>query len=87
MCLSQGSVAVKKLMTTATPIKENISLGAVLQFRGLVYYRHGGKHGSMQSDKVVENLLRVLHPDLQAEGRERHSGLGIGFLKTQTHSQ
>jgi hypothetical protein len=40
---------------------------AGLQFRGLVYYRHGRKHGSMQADMVLE---RVLHLDLQAAGSD-----------------
>jgi hypothetical protein len=29
-------------MTTATPIKDSISLGLVYSFRGSVHYRHGG---------------------------------------------
>ena len=33
-------------MTTATLIKERKqSIGMVYSFRGLVHYRHGGKHG------------------------------------------
>jgi hypothetical protein len=34
-------------------------------FRGIVYYHHGRKHGSMQADMVLEKELRVLHLDLQ----------------------
>jgi hypothetical protein len=34
-------------------------------FRGLVYYCHGWKHGSMQIDAVLEKKLRVLHLDPQ----------------------
>jgi hypothetical protein len=32
-------------------------------FKGSVHYYHGGKHGSMQRDRVLEEL-RVLHLDL-----------------------
>ena len=55
-------------MTTATLIKENISLGLAYSFRGLVHYHHGRKHGSVQADMVLEKELRVLHLDLQAAG-------------------
>jgi hypothetical protein len=50
-------------MTTVTLIKANISLRLAFSFRGLVHY-HGGKHGSMQADMVLEKELRVLHLDL-----------------------
>jgi hypothetical protein len=43
----------------ATFIKENISLALTYSFRGLVHCHHGGKHGSMQVDMVLE--LRILH--------------------------
>ena len=49
--------------------KNNISLGLAYSFRGSVYYHHGGKHGSMQADMVLEKELRVLHLDPQAAGR------------------
>ena len=42
--------------------------GAGLQFRGLVHYHHGRKHGSVQADMVLEKELRVLHLDRQAAG-------------------
>ena len=45
----------------ATLIKENISLGLVYSFRGLIYYHHGKK-----ADLVLEKEVRVLHLDLQA---------------------
>ena len=35
----------------------------------LVHYHHGGKHGSMQADMVLEKELRVLHLDLKATRR------------------
>jgi hypothetical protein len=52
-------------MTKATLIKENIYLGLAYSFRGLVRYHHGGKHGSIQADLVLEKELRVLHLDLK----------------------
>jgi hypothetical protein len=52
-------------MTTASFIKANIELGLAYRFRGLVHYHHGGKHGSMQADIVLEEL-RALHLDPQA---------------------
>jgi hypothetical protein len=42
-------------------------LGPVYTIRGLVYYHHGGKYGSMQAYKVMEEL-RVLLLDPQAAG-------------------
>jgi hypothetical protein len=45
-------------MTSATLIKENISLGLAYSFRGLVSYHHSRKHGSMQADMVLEKELR-----------------------------
>lgn len=36
-----------------------------LQFRDSVHY-HGGRHGSVQADVVVEKEQEVLHLDLQA---------------------
>ena len=39
----------------------------------LVHYHHGGKHGSVQADIVLEKDLRVLHLELQAtEDYEPH---------------
>jgi hypothetical protein len=56
-------------MTTATLIKENISLGLVYSFRGSVHYHHGRKHGGVQADILLEKELRVLHFDPKvAEG-------------------
>ena len=56
-------------MTKAILIKKNIYLGLAYSFRGLVYYHHGGKHGSVQVNMVLERELRVLHPDLQAANK------------------
>ena len=57
-------------MTTATLIKENISLGLAYSFRGLVRYCHGGKHHSMQADMVLERELRGLQSIGRTAGRE-----------------
>ena len=46
-------------------------VGAGLQFRGLVHYLHGVKHGSMQAVLMLERELRVLYPDRLAARRER----------------
>ena len=43
---------------------------AGLQLRGLVSYSHGREHGNMQTDIVVEMLLRVLLLGPQAAGRK-----------------
>jgi hypothetical protein len=52
-------------------IKENIYLGLAYSFRDLIHYYHGGMHGSMQADMVLEKELRVLHPHRQQA--ERHT--------------
>ena len=44
--------------------------GAGLQFSDLVHCHHGGKHGGMQVDVVLEKELRVLHLGQQEAGRE-----------------
>ena len=48
-------------MTLAILIKENIYLGLAYRFRASVHYHHGGKHGSMQADMMLERELKVLH--------------------------
>ena len=40
-------------------------MGLAYPFRGLVYYHHGRKYGSMQADMVLEEP-RILHLDLKA---------------------
>jgi hypothetical protein len=37
------------------------SVGARLQFRGLVHFHNGGIHGGMKADMVLERQLRGLH--------------------------
>ncbi|EGW10067.1 hypothetical protein I79_019808 [Cricetulus griseus] len=60
-------------MTKATLTKGNIQLGLPYSFRRLVHDHRGRK----QTDLALEQQLRALHPDLQAEGRE--TGLGMDF--------
>jgi hypothetical protein len=52
----------------ATLIKENIYLGLAYRFRGSVHCHHGGNHGIMEADLVLEEP-RVLHLDLKAARR------------------
>ena len=35
-------------------------MGLAYSFRCLAHYHHGGKHGSIQADMVLEKELRVL---------------------------
>jgi hypothetical protein len=49
-------------MIKATLTMENILMGLAYSFRGLVHYHHGGKHGSVQADMLLEKL-RVLPLD------------------------
>ena len=51
------------------PCKGEHLIGAGLQFRGLVYYNHGGNHSSRQEELVLEKELRVLQLDLKARRR------------------
>ena len=46
------SIAVKRHHDHSNSYKEFI--GAGLQFRGLVHYHHGRKHGGTQADVVLE---------------------------------
>ena len=62
-------------MTKAALIKGNIELGLAYGFRGLVPYRHGRKHGSIQADWMLE-VPRVLHLDPKAARRRLDSTLG-----------
>jgi len=60
-------------------------LGLAYSFRDLVHYHHGGEHGSLQADMVLEKF-RALHPNMQAAGRERHWA-GLRLFKLQAHPQ
>ena len=60
-------------MTTAIPIKENISLGLAYSFRSSDHHRHGRKHGSIQAGMMLKKS--VLHIDLKT-ARRRPSSAG-----------
>jgi hypothetical protein len=57
-----------------------------LQFRGLVYYScHGGEHGGIQAEMVLEKYLRV-HIWIIRKQEERNIGPGLN-LKLQSPPQ
>ena len=56
-CLRQCFIAVKRHHDHDNSYKGKHLIGAGLQFRGLVYYHHGRKHGGVQADMVLEKLL------------------------------
>jgi hypothetical protein len=64
-------------MTKASLIKENVQFGFVYNFRGLVHYHHGRKHGNIQADMVLEEL-RVLHLVPKAVRRRLLSSRQLG---------
>ena len=47
-------------------------MGLAYSFRGSVHYHHGGKHGIMQADMVLEES-RVIYLDLKAARRSLSS--------------
>ena len=61
-------------MNMATLVKDNVSLGLAYSFRGSVHYHRGGKHGSIQTDTVLEKELRVLNLDARAARRMSFEG-------------
>ena len=65
---------MERLYDYDNSVKSSIYLGLAYSFRGSVHYHHGGKHGSMQADMVLEEL-RVLGPDDRE--REDRPGLSI----------
>ena len=52
--LVRVSTAVKRHHDHGNSYKGKHFIGAGLQFRGLVHYHHGRKHGGMQVDIVLE---------------------------------
>ena len=44
-------------------------MGLAYSYRCSVHYHHGGKHGSTQTDMVMEKEPRALHLDLKSAGR------------------
>ena len=61
--LIQCPIVVKRHHDHGHSYKGKCLIGACLQRFGP--FRHGGKHGSMQADVVLERKLRVLHLDQQ----------------------
>jgi hypothetical protein len=51
-------------MTTATLIKENIYFRLAYNFRSLVHYHHGRKHGSLLADMMLEKETVIYWPSL-----------------------
>jgi hypothetical protein len=60
-------------MPMAALRKESIELGLAYgsEVQSIVI-NHGEKHGSLQTDMVLEKELRLLHLDRQQEERKRH---------------
>ena len=63
--LVRVSIALKRHHDHRTLIKEDISLGAGLQFRGLVHHHHGRRHGNQYpgrygAGKVAESSTSEL---------------------------
>jgi hypothetical protein len=59
-------------MTKTTLIQANIKFGLLYSFRGLINYHHGGKHGSVQVDMVLEEPRVVFYKELQwCSGRKK----------------
>ena len=72
-CLNQGLTAVNRHHDQGKSYKGQHLMGPAYSFRGSVHYHHGGKHGNMQADMVLEEL-RVLHLDLKAARRLASTG-------------
>lgn len=68
MCCSYDFLAVKRLMTTATFLTENIPMGLVYNFRIFVHYHHGGECVYLEAVTVLKKELRVLQLDPKASG-------------------
>lgn len=68
LCLSYGFIALRRHHDHNNSYKENISLGLVCSFRGLVHYPRGGERGGLQTDMVLEKYLRIADP--KAERRQ-----------------
>jgi len=62
--------AVKRHRDYFNSYKGKPLIGADVEFRGLVYYHHGGKHDNVQADVVLQKELKVLQMDGKASGKE-----------------
>jgi hypothetical protein len=58
---------MKRHCNHSNSYKQKHVIGNGLKFRGLVYYCHGGEHGSVWTDMTLERELRVLHLDPKTE--------------------
>jgi len=56
---------VVNILTKSNFREKGFYFSLAYSFRGSVHY-HGGKHGGVQADMVLEKELRVLHLDLKA---------------------
>ena len=52
--LARASIVMKRHYDHSNSYKGKHLIGVGLQFRGLVYYCHGGWHGGKQADMVLE---------------------------------
>jgi hypothetical protein len=68
--LVRVSIVVKRHHAYRNSYQRKYLIGARLQFRGLVHYCHGRKHGGLQADMVLERWLRVLRLNKQEAGRD-----------------
>ena len=57
--LVRVSDAVKRYHDYRNSVKGQYLIEAGVQFRGLVHYHHGGRHGSVQAGMALETELRV----------------------------
>jgi hypothetical protein len=62
ICLSKSFITVKRHHDQGNAYKGKHFTGADLQFQNSLHYHHGGKHGNMQADMVLQEL-RALHID------------------------
>jgi hypothetical protein len=60
------STRLKRDRDHSNSYEEKHLTGAGLQFRGLVCFCHGGKHGGIQPDMLLDRDLRTLHLDSEA---------------------
>jgi hypothetical protein len=78
---TQVFLPVKRQEDYWSSYKEKHLIWAGLQFRALIHYCHGRKHGSTQADMVLEinSQKFFLHLRLQAAGSLRDSGSGLSI--------
>jgi hypothetical protein len=84
VCL-RVSIAVKRYHGHNNSYKGKHLIGAGLPFQYLVHYHHGGNHGSMQADMVLEKELAESSTSrsMGIRKRLRCTRSGFKFLKPQ----